>query len=84
MSSKKEQDLPFEKGLARLEKLIDDLESGELELDKSLAVFEEGVKLSRQLNRKLDEAEKRLEVLMKDESGEPLPEEFRLEPRGRG
>lgn len=80
MSQKKEKEPTFEQGVARLEELIEELEGGDLDLDKSLAVFEEGVKLSRRLNRKLDEAEKRLELLLKDEDGGPLAEKFSLEP----
>ena len=72
----------FEQGLGRLEELVDQLEEGELDLDRSLAVFEEGVKLSRELNRKLDEAEKKLELLLKDEDGSPLVRDFALEPDG--
>lgn len=80
MSRKKEKEPTFEQGVARLEELIEELEGGELDLDKSLAVFEEGVKLSRRLNRKLDEAEKKLELLLKDEDGGLLTEKFSLEP----
>jgi len=78
--SRKEKELSFEEGLTRLEELIEELESGDLDLDKSLAVFEEGVKLSRELNRKLDEAEKRLELLLKDDKGDRLARDFALEP----
>ncbi len=82
MSVKKDKpkEPSFEEGLARLEELVDEMESGDLALDRSLAVFEEGVKLSRDLSRKLDQAEKRLEILMKDENGEPLARDFALEP----
>ena len=76
----KEKDTSFEAGLARLEELVGALEDGELDLDRSLAVFEEGVRLSRTLGRKLDEAEKKLELLLKDQSGEPVVEEFSLTP----
>ena len=55
----KNEELVFETGMERLEELIEELESGELDLDRSLAVFEEGIRLSRVLNRKLDEAEKK-------------------------
>ena len=79
MSRKQEKGPTFEQGLARLEELIEDLESGDLDLDRSLAVFEEGIKLSRSLNRKLDEAEKKLELLIKDGEGRPKTEDFALE-----
>jgi exodeoxyribonuclease VII small subunit len=68
--------LTFEKGLGRLEELVHELESDDLNLDKSLELFEEGIKLTRMLNKKLDEAEKRLEVLSKDPEGEPVTEDF--------
>ena len=78
MAEKKEDELTFEKGLARLEQLVDALESDELNLDKSLSLFEEGIKLARNLNKKLDQAEKRLELLLKDDSGELVSENFAL------
>lgn len=68
--------LTFEKGLGRLEELVHELESDDLNLDKSLELFEEGIKLTRSLNKKLDEAEKKLEVLSKDPEGEPVTEDF--------
>ncbi|MBW2060351.1 MAG: exodeoxyribonuclease VII small subunit [Deltaproteobacteria bacterium] len=78
MAEKKEDELTFEKGLARLEQLVEALESDELNLDKSLSLFEEGIKLARNLNKKLDQAEKRLELLLKDDSGELVSENFAL------
>lgn len=68
--------LTFEKGLGRLEELVHELESDDLNLDKSLELFEEGIKLTRSLNKKLDEAEKKLEVLSKDPEGGPVTEDF--------
>jgi exodeoxyribonuclease VII small subunit len=59
----------FEHALARLEEIVDQLEQGELELEASLAVFEEGVKLSRHCAHQLEAAEQRVEVLVR-ESGE--------------
>jgi exodeoxyribonuclease VII small subunit len=77
--------LSFEDSLARLEEIVDLLEAGDLPLEKSLALFEEGVALSRRCNQRLDEAERRLEVLVRHADGredvEPLPEdEFLTEP----
>ena len=71
MSKAREKDgeIVFETGMERLEELIEELEKGELDLDRSLAVFEEGIRLSRLLNRKLDEAEKKLDMLVKNEYG---------------
>jgi exodeoxyribonuclease VII small subunit len=69
----------FEDALARLEEIVKELESGDLSLDLSLKLFEEGVKLSRICNKRLEEAERRVEVLLKDKAGivtaQPFPEE---------
>ena len=72
----KDKNLTFESGVVRLEEIVEALERGDLDLDKSLAFFEEGVRLSRELNKKLDEAEKKLELLLKDENGRPLSKPF--------
>lgn len=61
--------VPFEGILARLQKVVDDLERGDLPLEQSLAIFEEGVQLSRVGQRRLEEAEQRVERLLGDESG---------------
>jgi exodeoxyribonuclease VII small subunit len=62
-------DITFEDALQRLEQLVDQLEAGKLGLEESLKVFEEGVGLARRCARYLDEAEKRIELLTRDESG---------------
>ena len=62
-------DLKFEDALARLEAIVAALEAGNLPLEESLKVFEEGVGLARHCGKYLDEAERRIEVLVKDESG---------------
>ena len=62
-------DITFEDALQRLEQLVDQLEAGKLGLEESLKVFEEGVGLARHCARYLDEAEKRIELLTRDESG---------------
>ncbi|MBM4441204.1 MAG: exodeoxyribonuclease VII small subunit [Candidatus Rokubacteria bacterium] len=62
-------DLRFEECLARLEQIVAALESGTLPLEESLKVFEEGVGLARHCGRYLEQAERRVEVLAKDESG---------------
>jgi len=70
-------DIKFEDALQRLERIVDQLEAGSLALEESLKVFEEGVGLARHCARYLDEAEKRIELLTRDESGtlkmEPFP-----------
>jgi exodeoxyribonuclease VII small subunit len=62
-------DIKFEDALERLERIVDSLEAGNLGLEESLKVFEEGVGLARRCARYLDEAEKRIELLTRDESG---------------
>jgi len=66
-SKKSEQS--FEEKLAELEKLVGQLESGDLPLEKAVQTFEDGMKLSQQLNQVLQAAEKKIEVLMNKENG---------------
>ena len=63
------KDIKFEDALQRLEQIVDQLEAGDLPLEDSLKVFEEGVALARRCAKYLEEAEKRIELLTKDESG---------------
>ena len=64
---KKEQEpLPFEDAVNKLEKIVEQLESGDVALERSLELFEEGVRLSRACLTRLDAAERRIEILMKD------------------
>lgn len=60
----------FEKDLERLEKIVEALEEGNLSLDESLKQFEEGIKLARRCDKTLVEAEKRIEILMKNAQGQ--------------
>jgi len=59
----------FEDALIKLEKIVSKLEEGDLPLEESLRLFEEGIRLSRFCNQKLDEAEKRVEILSKGKDG---------------
>jgi len=59
----------FETSMKRLEDIVAKMEAGELSLDESLKLFEEGIKLSRALAKKLDEAERKVEMLTRDEGG---------------
>lgn len=61
----------FEASLAKLEEIVTQLEEGDLSLEDSLKLFEDGVKLSRECQERLDQAERRIEVLLKDKSGNP-------------
>ena len=73
-------DLKFEESLTRLEQIVVQLESGNLPLEESLRAFEEGIALARHCARYLDEAERRIELLIKDESGVPKTQPFAVEP----
>ena len=69
----------FEKAIQRLEKIVDDLEKGELDIDKSLEIFEEGIKMSRVCSKKLNEAEAKIEKLTQNQKGELASELFPVE-----
>jgi exodeoxyribonuclease VII small subunit len=62
----------FEQALVQLEQVVQKLEKGDLPLEESLKLYEEGVRLSRLCHRRLEEAEGRIEVLLKDARGEPV------------
>ena len=68
MSSNKTVSL--EKSLASLEKIVDELESGDLPLEKAMQKFEDGIKLTRSCQAALREAEQKVEILMQDADGE--------------
>ena len=69
--------LGFEDALKRLTAIVERLESGELSLEQSLALFEEGTRLSRASQAQLDTAEKRVEELLAiDASGKPIVREL--------
>ena len=71
-----EAPLPFEAGLQQLETIVKEMESGELPLERALELFERGMKLSEACRKQLEEAETRVEILMK-RAGEMQPEPFR-------
>jgi exodeoxyribonuclease VII small subunit len=62
-------DLSFEEALEQLEKIVDEMEGGDLKLDESLDHFERGMKLARQCGERLGKAEKRIEVLVGEAGG---------------
>ena len=68
--AKKEHRERFEDLLTRLERLVHTLESDELDLEKSLEAYEEGVKVARECHARLDEADRRVEVLRRLPTGE--------------
>ena len=66
MSAKKKE-LTFEDNLKRLEEIVNGLETGEFSLDESLKLFEEGIGLVKECQGKLEKAERKVEVLIKDD-----------------
>jgi len=59
----------FEASLEALERIVQQLESGDLPLEKSLELFEQGIRLSRECQERLSQAERRIEVLLRDNQG---------------
>ena len=68
----------FESGLDQLEKIVKELEGGDLQLERSLELFEKGMGLSETCRKQLEEAETRVEMLIK-KGGKIQPEPFRPE-----
>ena len=64
----------FEKALTDLETIIDELEAGNLPLEKALKKFEQGVQLSKYCEHLLDETEKRISIIMKNSNGDEFKE----------
>ena len=73
-------DLKFEDCLARLEQIVSALEAGHLPLEESLKVFEEGIAMARHCSRYLEDAQRRIEILAKDDSGATATRPFAWEP----
>ena len=71
-------EIKFEKAMTRLESIVEELERGDLNIDKSLEIFEEGIKMSRICSKKLNEAEAKIEKLTKGKKGELVTELFPL------
>jgi exodeoxyribonuclease VII small subunit len=73
-------DLKFEDCLSRLEQIVGSLETGNLPLEESLKVFEEGIQLARRCAAYLDQAERRIEILAKDDTGATTTKPFAWNP----
>lgn len=71
--------LKFEDALARLEKIVAELEKGDLPLDDSLKIFEEGIKLSKNCLKMLDDAEKKIEIMVQEKDGKKRLRAFSLD-----
>ena len=72
-------EIKFEKAMKRLEQIVDELEKGDLDIDKSLQIFEEGIKMSRTCSKKLSDAEAKIEKLTRNQKGELITELFQME-----
>lgn len=68
-------ELKFEEALKKLEKIVEQLEKGDLSLDEALKIYQDGIELSRLLGQKLENARKKIDVLTKNKKGE-----FELKP----
>ncbi len=68
-------EIKFEEALKKLEKIVEDLEGGDLSLDEALKKYQEGIDLSRQCSQRLESAKKKIETLVKNKKGE-----FELKP----
>jgi exodeoxyribonuclease VII small subunit len=66
----------FESSLDELEQIVRQLEGGDLPLDRSLELFERGVRLSRECQKRLDEAERKVEILLRGNDGAYRPTPF--------
>ena len=69
----------FEEQIQELEKIISELENGNLNLDDSGVKFEEGMKISKECSQMLENAEKKITILLNDENGEKKEENFETE-----
>ena len=75
----KGREMNFEKALNELEQIVKKKKKGGLSLNESLALFEKGIKLARFLRSELDKAEKKVEILIKNEKGELRTQEFEVD-----
>ena len=74
-------EIKFERAMTRLENIVEELERGDLDIDKSLEIFEEGIKMSRLCSKKLNEAEAKIEKLSKGKKGDLITELFPMDDK---
>ena len=72
MNNGQEQGRTFEASLEALEQIVRELEDGDLSLEKSLELFEQGIRLSRECQDRLSQAERKIEILLRDNQGRPV------------
>jgi len=80
MNNGQQQGRTFEASLEALEQIVRQLEDGDLPLDKSLELFEQGIRLSRECQERLSQAERRIEILLRDNQGRPVTGPFTEPP----
>jgi exodeoxyribonuclease VII small subunit len=76
MKNNEQQSRTFEASLEALEEIVHKLERGDLPLEISLELFEQGIRLSRECQERLNQAERRIEVLLRDQQGHPVVSAF--------
>ncbi len=69
----------FEQSMKQLERIVQELEDGDLPLEKAIKKFEEGIKLTKFCSAKLDETEKKVTILLKNAEGQMVEQPFRPE-----
>jgi exodeoxyribonuclease VII small subunit len=79
MTNNESKSKSFEASLEALEQIVRELEDGDLPLEKSLELFEQGIRLSRECQERLGQAERRIEVLLRDNQGRPMVTSFNTE-----
>ena len=76
MAKKKIENLSFEESINELNDIVEQLESGELDLETAMTLFERGLKLSKTSQQKLTAAEKKINVLIQEHDQQPVPFDF--------
>jgi exodeoxyribonuclease VII small subunit len=76
MKNNEPQVKSFETSLEALEEIVQKLEQGDLALEESLVLFEQGIRLSRECQERLSQAERRIELLLRDQQGRPVVSAF--------
>ena len=76
MTNNEQQSRSFEASLEALEQIVHELEEGDLPLEKSLELFEQGIRLSRECQERLSQAERRIEILLRDNQGRTVAAPF--------
>ena len=84
MTNNETKSKSFESSLEALEQIVRQLEEGDLPLEKSLELFEQGIRLSRECQERLGQAERRIEILLRDNQGRPTVSEFAAEQDREG